>query len=83
MKSTKINGKVTTDHPMHKLYESAIDILSKTIQAYNQAKVPLPQDFSLPIWMDGDPIVKVTIEIGAKTTADYAIFKAQNQGDTQ
>jgi hypothetical protein len=83
MKSTKISGKVTTDHPMHKLYEAALDIVSRTTQAYNNAGVAVPEQCALPIWISADPVMRVTIEMGSKTTADYAIFKAQNQGDTQ
>jgi hypothetical protein len=33
----------------------------------------------LPIWIDGNPAMKITIETGSKTSADYAIFKAQNK----
>lgn len=81
MKSTKINGRVTKDHPMHKLYEAAADIVARTTLAYNNAGVPVPDQFALPIWINADPVMRVTIEMGSKTTADYAIFKAQNEGD--
>jgi hypothetical protein len=79
MKSSKLKGKVTTDHPMHKLYEAASDIVARTTKAYNEAKVPFPDNITLPIWIDGNPVMKITIETGSKTTADYAIFKAQNK----
>ena len=79
MKSSRIRGKVNTEHPMHKLYESASDIVARTIQAYNNAKVPVPDSFSLPVWIDADPVMKITIEYGSKVTADYAIYKAQNK----
>jgi hypothetical protein len=78
MKSTKIRGKVNSDHPMHKLYMAASDIVGRTITAYENAKVPVPDSFSLPVWIDGNPVMRITIEIGTKITADYAIFKAQN-----
>jgi hypothetical protein len=79
MKSSKLKSKVTTDHPMHKLYEAASDIVARTTKAYNEAKVPLPDNITLPIWIDGNPAMKITIETGSKTSADYAIFKAQNK----
>lgn len=79
MKSSRIKSKVTTDHPMHKLYEAANDIVARTVTAYNNANVPVPESFSLPIWITGDEVMKVTIEVGSKTSAEYAIFKAQNE----
>ena len=39
MKS-RLRSKVTTDHPLHKLWESASDIVARTVEAYNNAKVP-------------------------------------------
>lgn len=79
MKSSRLRGKVTTDHPMHKLYEAASDIVNRTVTAYNNAKVPVPDSFSLPVWIDGNPVMKITIEVGSKVTSDYAIFKAKNK----
>ena len=76
MKSTK--AKIKTNHPIHKLYEAANDIVNRTIQAYDNAKVPIPNNFNLPVWIDGDPVMKITIEVGPKTTAEYAIFKAKS-----
>lgn len=80
MKSSRIRAKVTTDHPMHKLYEAASDIVARTVKAYENAKVPVPDSFSLPVWIDGNPVMRITIEVGSKTAAEYAIFKAQNKG---
>jgi hypothetical protein len=80
MKSSRMRSKVTTEHPMHKLWESASDIVARTIQAYNNAKVPVPHEISIPVWVDGDPVMRITIDVGSKTTAEYAIFKAQNKG---
>lgn len=79
MKSTRLRGKVTTEHPMHRLYEAASEIVERTVQAYKNAEVPVPDSFSLPVWVDGNPVMKITIEVGSKTTADYALFKAQNK----
>lgn len=81
MKSSRLRAKVNTEHPMHKLWEAASDIVSRTVQAYNNAKVPVPHEIAIPVWIDGDPVMKITIEVGSKTTANYAIFKAQNKGD--
>lgn len=79
MKSTRLRGKVTTEHPMHRLYEAASEIVERTVQAYKNAEVPVPDSFTLPVWVDGNPVMKITIEVGSKTTADYALFKAQNK----
>ena len=79
MKSSRLRSKVTTEHPMHKLYESASDIVARTVQAYENAKVPVPSNIVLPVWIDGNPVMRITIEVGTKTTADYAIFKAQKE----
>lgn len=80
MKSSRMRSKVTTEHPMHKLWEAASDIVARTVQAYNNAKVPVPHEIAIPVWVDGDPVMRITIEVGSKTTAEYAIFKAQNKG---
>lgn len=79
MKKSKVHlkGKVTTEHPLHKLYEAASDILERTKSAYSNAGLPYPESLALPIWIDGEPVMRVTIEVGSITTADYAIFKAQ------
>jgi len=82
MKSSRLRSKVTTDHPMHKLWEAASDIYARTIQAYNNAKVPVPHEISIPVWIDGDKVMRITIDVGSKTTAEYAIFKAQNKGNS-
>lgn len=79
MRFTKQKGKVPKDHPIHKLYEAARDIAERTVEAYNSANVPVPESFCLPVWIDADPVMKITIELGSQTTADYAIYKAQNK----
>lgn len=81
MKSSRLRAKVTTDHPMHKLWEAASDIHARTIQAYNNAKVQVPHEIAIPVWVDSDPVMRITIEVGAKTTAEYAIFKAKKEGN--
>lgn len=81
MKSSRLRSKVTTEHPMHKLWEAASDIVARTVQAYNNAKVPVPHEIAIPVWVDGNPVMRITIEVGSKTTAEYAIFKAQNKGN--
>lgn len=78
-KSSRLRAKVSTDHPMHRLYEASSDIVARTVKAYENANVPVPDSFSLPIWVDGNPVMRITIEVGTKVTADYAIFKAQNK----
>lgn len=80
MKFSKAKAKVSHDHPMHKLYEAAFDIVSRTKQAYKESNVPVPESYCLPVWIDGDSVMKITIEMGSQTTADYAIFKAQHKG---
>jgi len=81
MRFSKAKGKVSKEHPMHKLYESASEIVSRTEQAYKDAGVSVPESFALPVWIDAEPVMKITIEVGSQTTADYAIFKAQTKGD--
>lgn len=80
MRFSKTKGKINPDHPIPKLYEAASDIVSRTMQAYKSANVPIPESYCLPVWIDAEPVMKITIEIGSQTTADYAIFKAQNKG---
>ena len=79
MKFSRTKATVSTGHPMHKLYEAAAEIVGRTMLAYKEAGVPIPESYSLPVWMDGDPVMKITIELGSQTTADYAIFKAQHK----
>jgi len=79
MKSVKVKGNVSKEHPMHKLYEAASDIIARTVSAYDNAKVFVPDSYSIPIWIDSNPVMKITIEVGTKTTAEYAIFKAQKK----
>jgi hypothetical protein len=55
------------------------------VQAAHNAGKDVGEDMSrnrqivIPVWVDSDPIIKVTIECGVETTAEYAIFKAQNK----
>jgi hypothetical protein len=80
MKFSKAKGKVSHEHPMHKLYDAASDIVGRTMQAHKEAGVPVPESYCLPVWIDADRVMKITIEVGSQTTADYAIFKAQHKG---
>jgi hypothetical protein len=79
--SKKSKAKIDTDHPIHLLYVAA----STIVQAAHNAGKDVGEDMSrnrqivIPVWVDSDPIIKVTIECGVETTAEYAIFKAQNK----
>ena len=79
MKSSRLIVKVTPEHPMHRLYEAASELVERTVQAYKSAEVPVPDSFSLPVWVDGNPVMKITIEVGSKTTAEYELFKEHNK----
>ncbi len=79
--SKKTSAKIDNTHPIHLLYIAARDI----IQAAHNAGKDVGEDMSknrqivIPVWVDSNPVIKVTIECGAETTAEYAIFKAQNK----
>ena len=72
-------GKIDKENPIHILYEAAQDIITRTKQAYVSSKVPMPDQVCVPVWIDQEEPIKITIETGVKTQAEYAIFKAQRE----
>ena len=79
--SKKSSAKIDNDHPVHLLYVAA----STIIKAAHSAAKDMGEDMNkgkqlvIPVWVDADPVIKITIECGAETTAEYTIFKAQNK----
>jgi hypothetical protein len=67
------------DHnPIHVLYLAAKTIVEGSRKAFAKAGKDFDaSQVTMPIWMDGNPPMKITIESGPSTTAEYAIFKAQ------
>ena len=78
----KSSVKIATPdkHPLHGLYICALAILDANRKAFKQAGKDMDaSQVTMPIWMDANPPIKITIEVGTQTTAEYAIFKAQTK----
>lgn len=72
-------AKIDTDHPVHLLYVAADTIIKAAHNAANGMDVGKHRQLVIPVWIENDPVIKVTIECGIETEAEYAIFKAQNK----
>lgn len=67
-------------NPIHVLYLAARQIMELNRKAFREVGKDLDSSqIIMPIWMDVDPPMKITIEMGTQTTAEYAIFKAQTK----
>lgn len=67
-------------NPIHVLYLAAKAILDVNRRAFKDAGRDMDaSQVIMPIWMDDNPPIKITIEVGTQTTAEYAIFKAQTK----
>ena len=67
-------------HPIHVLYLAAQAILDANRKAFKRAGKDMDEkQVIMPIWMDANPPIKITIEVGTQTTAEYAIFRAQTK----
>lgn len=78
---TTVKVKSPEKHPIHMLYLAAQAIIEGNRKAFQQAGKDMDAtQVTMPIWMDVDPPIKITIEIGTQTTAEHAIFKAQTKG---
>ena len=77
---TSVKVRSPEKHPIHMLYLSAQAIIEGNRKAFAQAGKDLDTNqLIMPVWMDVDPPIKITIEVGPQTTAEYAIFKAQTK----
>ena len=67
-------------NPIHVLYLAAQAILEVNRKAFKDAGKDMDaSQVIMPIWMDANPPLKITIEVGTQTTAEFAIFKAQTK----
>ena len=67
-------------NPIHVLYLAAQAIMEVNRKAFKEAGKDMEtSQVILPIWIDADPPMKITIEIGLQTAAEFAIFKAQTK----
>ena len=67
-------------NPIHVLYLAAQAIMEVNRKAFKEAGKDMDtSQVIMPIWMDADPPMKITIEVGSQTTAEFAIFKAQTK----
>lgn len=78
MTYSKVNNKISKQHPIHVLQESAKEIVSMWKAAMADSGVNDPQ-LTIPIWVADNETMLITIEVGTKTDAEYAIFKAQTK----
>ncbi len=72
-----MKNKIGIAHPVHMLYMAANKIVQSANFAFKEADEKHDQ-LSIPVWVAGDPVIKITIECGVETEAEYVIFKAQN-----
>lgn len=75
---TKINMKNPEQHPIHILQLAAWQIVEIIKKVAGDSGKELDQ-IVMPIWVNGDRMMKITIEVGSNTEAEYAIFKAQSE----
>jgi len=76
MKFTKVQVKDKDNHPINILMLAAEQIVEMFLKAHKQAGgEPNPQ-ICLPIWIDAEKKMLITIEQGPETEANYAIMKA-------
>ena len=79
MKSAKVQIKDKDNHPINILMLAAEQIVEMFLKAHKQAGgEPNPQ-ICLPVWIDKEKKMLITIEQGTQTEAQYAIFKAQKE----
>ena len=65
-------------HPIHVLYLAAKAILETAKNASKKAGKDMDNSqVTMPIWIDDNPPIKITLEVGPSTSAEHAIFKAQ------
>ena len=79
MKSTKVQHKDKDNNPINVLYLAANQIVGMMRKSVEQAGGNPNAQIRLPVWIDTEPKMLITIEQGPQTEADYAIFKAQNK----
>lgn len=80
MAYNKKSAKVGSDHPIHLLFLAAESIIGSANEAATMTGAQLRnRQLIIPVWMESDPVIKITIECGPETEAEYAIFKAQTK----
>ena len=78
MKSTKVQLN-KDDNPIQTLYVAANNLVKLMEKAaVSVGGDPITQ-INLPIWIDAEKKMLITIEQGPQTEANYAIFKAANK----
>lgn len=76
MKSTKVQLKDKDNNPINILYLSAKQIIEMMQKSLEESGHNPNSQICLPVWIDSEPKMLITIEQGPKTEADYVIFKA-------
>jgi hypothetical protein len=79
MRSTKVTLKDKDNNPINVLYLSAKQLIDMMKQSVSTAGGNPNSQITLPVWIDSEPKMLITIESGPQTEADYAIFKAQKE----
>lgn len=79
MKSTKVHLKDKENNPINILYLSAKQIVDMFLKASVSAGGNPNAQVVIPVWIDTDKKMLITIEQGPQTEADYAIFKAKKE----
>ena len=79
MKSTKVHIKDKDNHPINVLYLAAKQIIEMSQSALSKAGGNPDKQICLPIWVDAEKKMLITIEQGPATEAEYAIFKAKKE----
>ena len=80
MKSTKVHLKDKENNPINILYLSAKQIVDMMKSSLEKTGNNPNAQICLPVWIDSEPKMLITIEVGPQTEADYAIFKAKKEG---
>ena len=75
MKSTKVQLN-KDDNPIQTLYVAANNLVKMMEKAAVSVGGDTNVQINLPIWIDAEKKMLITIEQGPQTEANYAIFKA-------
>lgn len=76
MKSTKVQLKDKDNNPINILYLSAKQIVDMMKSSLEKTGNNPNAQICLPVWIDSEPKMLITIEVGPATETAYAIFKA-------
>lgn len=80
---TKITLKDKDNNPINILYLAASQIVDMFQRSIDEAGGDSTKQICMPIWIDQDKKMLITIETGPETESQFAIYKAKTQSLNQ